>query len=88
MLDRLRKIGYFLCLLQGDQINLPDLAFIIILGKILFSSNVDWSALCVFGATVLNSIHARQVVNSSDVSNMTTQLQNLENVVDQIKAKI
>jgi len=85
MLDKLRKIGYFLCIIQGDQLNLPDCAFIIILGKVLFASNVDWTAMATLAIAVLNSMHSRQTVSTSDISDMTDKIQNLQNTITQIK---
>jgi len=88
MLDKLNKIAVFLCLVQDGQLNIPDVAFMIILGKILFATQVDWVSLCAFGATVLNAMHSRQTVTTTDITNMTSQIQNLENTVTQIKAAL
>lgn len=88
MLDKLNKIGYFLCLVDGGQLNLPDIAFMIILGKIIFATSVDWASLATLAIAVLNSMHSRQTVATTDITNMTSQIQNLENTVTQIKAAL
>lgn len=88
MLDKLYKIGYFLCLVDQGQLNLPDIAFLIILGKIIFATTVDWASLATLAIAVLNSMHSRQTVATTDITNMTSQIQNLENTVTQIKAAL
>lgn len=88
MLDKLYKIGYFCCLVDGGQLNLPDIAFLIILGKIIFATTVDWPSLATLCIAVLNSMHSRQTVATADITNMTSQIQNLENTVTQIKAAL
>lgn len=89
MLDKLRKVGYFLCLIdETPQLNLPDVAFIIILGKIIFATQVDWASLATLAIAVLNSMHSRQTVATADITNMTSQIQNLQNTVTQVKAAL
>lgn len=88
MLDKFYKIGYFLCLVQDQQLNLPDIAFMIILYKVIAASSVDWASLATLAIAVLNSMHSRQTVATTDITNMTAQIQNLENTVTQIKAAL
>lgn len=89
MLDKLRKICYFLRLVDEEpRLDLPDLAFMVILGKILFAHNLDWMAITTLAIAAMNSAHNRQVLASSDVQDMSDKLQNLENTVVQLKAKI
>lgn len=88
MLDRLYKIGYFLCIVQDGQLNLPDISFIIILGKIIFAPSVDWAALATLAIAVLNSMHSRQTVATSDITEMTNKIQNLQNTVSQLKVQL
>jgi hypothetical protein len=88
MVDKLNKILYFLCLVDSGQLNLPDIAFMIILGKIIAATTVDWASLATLAIAVLNAMHSRQTVATSDITNMTNQIQNLQNTVTQIKAAI
>lgn len=84
-----RKALYFLCLIDDTPVlNLPDIAFIIILVKIILAQTIDWVSLCAFAATILNAMHSRGVVASSDITSMTSQLQNLENTVTELKSKL
>lgn len=88
MLDKLYKIGYFLCLVDEGQLNLPDIAFIVILCKVLFTPNVDWPSLVTLAIAVLNSMHSRQTVSTSDITNMTRRIQDLSHTVTQIKGQL
>ena len=88
MLDFLYKIGYFLCLVDDGQLNIPDIAFMILLGKIIFATQVDWASLATLAIAVLNSMHSRQTIATTDITNMTAQIKNLENTVQQIKAAL
>lgn len=84
-----KKIAYFLCLIdQTPRIDLANIAFIIILVKIVFAQAVDWISLCAFAATILNSAHARSTVTNSAIKETTDKLQTLQTVVDTIKAKV
>jgi hypothetical protein len=88
MLDRINKILYFLCIVQDGQLNLADISFMIILGKIIAATTVDWASLATLAIAVLNSMHNRTAVTSPDITNMTTQIQNLETTVAQIKSAL
>lgn len=87
----LRRIFYFLQIIDEEpRISLSNIAFLVILGKILVAQNVDWTALVTLSITCLNLMHDRQsnISTIPSVQDLTTKLQNLENVVDQVKAKI
>ena len=88
MLDIFNKIAVFLCLVQDGALNLPDIAFIIIMCKIVFATQLDWPSLATLAIAVLNSMHSRQTVATTDITNMTSQIQNLENTVAQIKTAL
>jgi hypothetical protein len=88
MLDKLNKVAVFLCLVQDGQLNIPDVAFMIILGKILVAPQLDWPSLVTLAIAVLNSMHSRQIVATDDITNMTNQIQNLQNTVSQVKASL
>jgi hypothetical protein len=87
----LRKVAYFLCLIdETPQISLSNLAFLVILIKILMAQQVDWYALVTLSITCLNLMHDRQSNLSTipSVEQLTSQLQNVGNTVEQIKAKL
>ena len=89
MQEKIKQIAYFLCLIDDTpQVDLANIAFIIILIKIILAQTVDWVSLCAFAATILNAMHSRGIVANSDITDMTSKLQNLENTVTDIKAKI
>jgi len=89
MVDIIRKIGYFLCIIdETPQLNLADVAFIIILGKIIVATTVDWASLATLAIAVLNQMHNRQTVTSPDIMNMTKQIENLQNTVTSLKAQL
>lgn len=85
----LRQIAYFLCIIdETPQLNLPDLAFMIILAKVIFASQVDWAAMVTLAIAVLNAMHNRQTVATQDITTMTSNLQNLKTTVDTLKARL
>lgn len=89
MLDKFNKALYFLCITTDEpRLNLPDVAFIIILVKILMAVSLDWQALVVFAVAILNSMHSRQTVATADISEMTNKLTQLQTVVDTLKVKL
>lgn len=87
----LRKIAYFLCLIdETPQISLSNIAFLVILGKIIVAPSVDWTALITLSITCLNMMHDRQtsVTSNSDVQGLTTQLTDLQNKIAPILDKV
>jgi len=87
----LRKIAYFLQLIDDEpRISLSNIAFLVILGKIIVAQHVDWPALVTLSITCLNLMHDRQsnISTIDDVKELTDKLSNVENIVTQLKAKI
>ena len=88
----LRKIAYFLQLIDEEpRIILSNIAFLVILGKIIVAQQVDWTALITLSITCLNMCHERQtnVSPSQSVSELTDKLKRLEDkvmpIVDKLK---
>lgn len=50
--------------------------------------SLDWQALVVFAVAILNSMHSRQTVATTDISEMTNKLTQLQTVVDTLKVKL
>jgi hypothetical protein len=87
----LRKIAYFLQLIDEEpRISLSNIAFLVILGKIIMSAQVDWPALVTLSITCLNLMHDRQSNLSTlpSVQDLTDKMTNLEKVVVEIKSRV
>lgn len=87
----LRKIAYFLCLIdETPQISLSNIAFLVILGKIIVAPSVDWTALVTLAITCMNVIHDRQVntTSNADVQAMTVQVTELKEKISPILDKV
>jgi hypothetical protein len=87
----LRKIAYFLCLIDDTpQLSLSNIAFLVILGKIIVTPSVDWTALVTLAITCLNVMHDRHVntTSNSDVQTLTDQLSDLQNKISPILDKV
>ncbi len=86
----IQKIAYFLHLIDDDnRLNLEDIAFCVILGKIAFSSQVDWTALVTLAVCCLNTIHKRSVDNAPVISEaIQNQTDAIKNVVDKVKGQL
>jgi hypothetical protein len=81
----LRKIAYFLCLIdETPQISLSNIAFLVILGKVILAPAVDWTALVTLAITCLNMMHDRSVTNS----NISAQITDLQNKISPILNKV
>lgn len=87
-----RQIAYFLCFIDEEpRISLSNIAFIVILGKIIFAAQVDWTALVTLSLACLNLAHERQTTAAitPDITNLTNQLINIEQklspIIDKLK---
>ena len=90
MLDKLRNICYFLRVIDEEpRLDLPDLAFMIILGKILFASSVDWTAMVTLALAAMNTMHNRQMkVKTQSIQDMSDQIQSLEDKISPVLDKV
>jgi hypothetical protein len=85
----LRKVAYFLCLIDDTpQISLSNIAFLVILGKIIVTPSVDWTALVTLAITCLNVMHDRHTTASSDVRTLTVQMTDLQNKISPVLDKV
>jgi len=65
----IQKIAYFLHLIDDDnRLNLEDIAFCVIMVKIVMSPNVDWTALVSLAVCTLNMMHKYKVDATIDTS--------------------
>lgn len=93
MIEKLRKICYFLRIIDEEpRLDLSDLAFMIILGKIILATQVDWASMVTLAIAALNAMHNRQLdatANISAVQDMTSKISNIEQqlspIIDKIK---
>ena len=87
----LRKIAFFLCLIdETPQISLSNIAFLVILCKIITAQQIDWMSLVTLAITCMNLMHDRQsnISTIPSVEQLTANLQKVSDVIDQVKAKI
>lgn len=93
MLAKLRKICYFLRIVDEEpRLDLSDLAFMIILVKIITAVQVDWASMVTLAIAALNAMHNRQLdasANISQVQDMTSKIADIEQklspVIDKLK---
>lgn len=85
----IQKIAYFLHLIDDDsRLNLEDIAFCVILGKIAFSSNVDWAALVTLAVCCLNMMHKRHVDATLNTSTLQAAIQTEATSVQNLTAQV
>jgi len=86
--ELLRKIGSFLHILdEDDRLNLSDIAFMIIMAKIIASPTLDFPSVVTLAITILNKMQKRHVENMDDseqVKDMTKQISDLKDKVTSI----
>lgn len=58
----IRKVVYFLHISDGHgQLDLEDMAFILIVGKVLFAPGIDYSALGALIAVIMSKMHSNSI---------------------------
>lgn len=95
MLDKLRKVCYFLRIVDEEpRLDLSDLAFMIILVKIIIAVQVDWPSMVTLAIAALNSMHNKSLdakANINEVQEMTAKISAIEEklspIIDAIKGK-
>jgi len=98
MKEWIKNAGSFLHILDDDgRLNLSDLAFIIIMGKIVASPVLDFPSVITLATVILNKMQKRHVDNmpeqeSGQIKEMTQQISDLKDkispLVEQIKGII
>ena len=54
------KIAYFLHIYDGEgQLDLEDISFMLIVGKIMLSPGIDWAAVCALVPVIISQMHVR-----------------------------
>lgn len=86
------KVGSFFHLIDLDnQIDLTNIAFMIIMGKIVVASQLDWPSVVTLATVILNKIHKRRVDSSfaeEDEKALSTQLEEQKKQLEELKNKL
>jgi hypothetical protein len=84
----LQKIALFLHIIDSDNtLNLADIAFMVVLIKIIAATNVDWPSMVTLMTVALNMMHQRHV-NAGDTSALQTSIQNQTETLKVIQEKV
>lgn len=76
MKDWLLRVVYFLHITDGKgQLDLTDLSFVLVIGKILLSPGIDWTAVCALVPVILQQMHQKQVESRVEIHSVTTTAQ-------------
>lgn len=60
MKDKILKALYFLHIYDGaGQLDLEDIAFMLLVGKLMFSPGIDWAAMCSLIPVIASQMHIR-----------------------------
>lgn len=97
MKELIKKISDFLHITDEDgRMNLTDVAFIVIMIKIMYSPTLDFPAVVTLATVCINKIHKRSQINLSDdseqVKDMAQQISNLKDqvtpIIDKLKGSV
>jgi len=98
MKDLIQRLGIFLHFIDDDgRLNLSDIAFIIIMGKIIVAPVLDFPSVITLATVILNKMQKRHVENnmaqdSEQVKEMTQHITDLKDkispIIDQIKGTV
>lgn len=92
------NIGKFLHILDDDdRLDLSDIAFMIIMAKIIVAPVLDFPSVITLATVILNKMHKRQSDTSSDedqaqvtkmIQDQTSQLKDLQDKIAPIIEKV
>lgn len=60
MKERIKQISYFLHIYNGEgQLDLEDIAFMLIVGKLVLAPGIDFAAVCSLIPVIAAQMHVR-----------------------------
>lgn len=88
----IKKIATFLHILDiDDTLNLADIAFMVVMIKIIIASSVDWPSMVTLMTVALNMMHQRHV-NAGDTSSLqqaiSGQTETIKTIVEKVSPVI
>lgn len=62
MRERIEKLAYFLHIYDGQgQLDLEDIAFMLVVGKLVLAPGIDWAAVCAMIPVIAAQMHVRSI---------------------------
>lgn len=87
--EQLKRIGEFFHLIDLDgAIDLTNIAFMIIMSKIAFASNLDWTAVVTLAVVILNKMHKRNVDSTTPELELNEQIKEQKQQLNDLQNKI
>lgn len=60
MINKIAKLAYFLHIYNGEgQLDLEDIAFMLIVGKLVLAPGIDFAAVCSLIPVIASQMHIR-----------------------------
>lgn len=85
----IKRIAYFLHLIDRDnRLNLADIAFCVIMVKVAYAPQIDWTALVTLAVVCLNMIHKRKTNASVDINGLQSAIQQQSDTLKGIADKV
>jgi len=73
MKDFFLRTVYFFHITDGKgQLDLTDLSFMLVVGKIILTPGIDWTAVCALVPVILQQMHQKQVESRVEIHSITT----------------
>lgn len=58
----LYRLGDFFHIIDdNNQLDLTDISFMLVIGKIMYSPGIDWAAVCALVPVILQQMHQKQI---------------------------
>jgi hypothetical protein len=85
----IKKIAVFLQLVDAsNRLDVTNLAFFIIMGKVVAAETLDWPAVITLATVCLNKIHKRYNYTAEDTASTTKEIKELKDQITPIVEKV
>lgn len=82
----IKKIADFFHIIDDDgRLDLSDLAFMIIMGKVVMAVQLDWPSVVTLGTVLANKIHKRHDRSLPDTDSGTADLDQVQQQAAQLQ---
>jgi hypothetical protein len=62
MKELIHRVSYFLHITDGQgQLDLTDLSFMLVVGKVIFATGIDYQSVCALVGVILAQMHSNQL---------------------------
>lgn len=89
MKEQIKKAAVFLQLVDAsERLDVTNLAFFIIMGKVVAATTLDWPAVITLATVLVNKMHKRAKYTPGETESTTKEIRDLKDQITPIVDKV